>query len=367
MWAEAANPQGLLPPVMRACVMNLIVYVEDQTGVEAVIKAAQDMAGRHPSRLILLHCNPTRPASGVEAWVSAICQMPQPGGRQVCCEQITLVAHGAAADDLHATVLSLFSPDVPVVLWWRAAPDPHRALFRELVNASDYVILDSTHFREPFALWREIRRAFPAMALSDLNWARIRPWRELIAQFFDLPETRPLLHEIEKVSLTFSAHGDERNPTQAFLVAGWLATRLDWTYFSGRENEPGSYDLEMRYGDLPIHVDIRPVEAGSARTGRLLGCVLETAKPTEGAGLSAENAGCEFVVTRRVKEDLIHTRMYLLDRGELACATSLEVRQEHELLMMELDRPGRHPILEDSLEFSSNVLDRLHADPEPRA
>src|SRR5690606_24023765 len=54
--------------------------------------------------------------------------------------------------------------------------------------------------------------------VSDIRWARLTRWRDLVAQFFDLPETRAAAWD-RLVIAGADAH-------DARLLSGWLRSRL---------------------------------------------------------------------------------------------------------------------------------------------
>jgi len=58
--------------------------------------------------------------------------------------------------------------------------------------------------------------------LRDLAWMRLRPWQDMIANFFDDPA---LLGELFSIRRLHIASGSD---SEAFYLAGWLASRLDW-------------------------------------------------------------------------------------------------------------------------------------------
>lgn len=64
---------------------------------------------------------------------------------------------------------------------------------------------------------------------ASLNWARLRPWQEFTARFFDDPSARERLKTVRTVTIEHSVRADERASTQAALYAGWLASGLGWS------------------------------------------------------------------------------------------------------------------------------------------
>src|SRR3989442_14558825 len=62
--------------------------------------------------------------------------------------------------------------------------------------------------------------------LADLNWGRLLPWRELVAQFWDVPAWRAQLSRLDPVEIQLRKPADGRsNPAPALLLAGSPAPR----------------------------------------------------------------------------------------------------------------------------------------------
>ena len=80
------------------------------------------------------------------------------------------------------------------------------------------------------------------VGISDLNWARLTSWRGLLADFYDVPEYRAALEEIDKVCITYVAPQTDETAIapQALLMAGWLASRLQWAI----KDKPGTQEGE---------------------------------------------------------------------------------------------------------------------------
>ncbi|HET9981332.1 MAG TPA: OpcA/G6PD domain-containing protein, partial [Ktedonobacterales bacterium] len=52
------------------------------------------------------------------------------------------------------------------------------------------------------------QRKITNCAFSDFNWTRQKPWRELVAGFFDSDTLRPYLDGIDRLTIEYAA-GDE--------------------------------------------------------------------------------------------------------------------------------------------------------------
>ena len=102
----------------------------------------------------------------------------------------------------------LLKPDLPIYLWWLGEPPGDDPTFLKLVEISNRVIVDSTSFFNPeqdILTLSLLHQNFPEYALSDLNWGRITPWRELVVQFFDVLEYRQYLSGITSIEIEHAA------------------------------------------------------------------------------------------------------------------------------------------------------------------
>jgi glucose-6-phosphate dehydrogenase-like protein OpcA len=88
-----------------------------------------------------------------------------------------------------------------------------------------------THVEKSYIALADImRRKLARCAVSDISWTSQAPWRDMTAQFFDPLDVRPYLGGIERVTIDYAAFEEDShtNSSQAYLFAGWLASRLNW-------------------------------------------------------------------------------------------------------------------------------------------
>jgi glucose-6-phosphate dehydrogenase assembly protein OpcA len=227
VWKQMAHPASgeREQAVMRACVLNLIIYSPDPENETAVTQTVADVSRNHPSRIFLL-TSALSTTSDLDASVNALCHF-QPGGRkQVCCEQIIIRSTQKGAPLVPGIVRPLLIPDLPVILWWRSDLEVNHALFQNLLDASTRLVFDSSIGSKDIAdLAAFIKREQQWTAFSDFSWAQLTPWRVLISGFFDLPDCRDSLNRIERVALEYSG---DTIPPQVHLIIGWLGSRLKW-------------------------------------------------------------------------------------------------------------------------------------------
>lgn len=289
-----AKEQGVA--VARASVLNLVVFATREIHARRAAATIDELATRHPSRAIVIVTD--RERAGRDPDLEMHCRLPHPGGaQQVSYEQILIRARGDADRRLASAVIPLLLPDLPVFLWWTETPPLDAAYFDELLVLADRLIVDSGDFARPDEtlprLHAVARAGHRRYGVTDFNWTRITPWRELVMQFFDVPAWRPFLDTITGIRVGFAvdADGREIHPSQALLLIGWLASRLGWTAVESlAPSEAGGLLFSMKRADgAVIPVRVRPRFIRGLEEGDLSGLRIQS----EDAGRHAE-----FVVKR---------------------------------------------------------------------
>jgi len=281
----------------RASVLNLVVYSEREVHARRAARTVADLALRHPSRAIVLLGD--RDRDGVVASVQLHCHVPPSDGAQpVLYEQILARVRGDFDERVASVVIPLLVPDLPVFLWWTGTPPSDARHLDDLVTLADRFIIDSADFARPDHTLPEIARlARHRVAITDLNWARLTHWRELIAQFFDVPAWRPFLDGITGIRAGFAVDMDGRDihPSQALLLLGWLSSRLGWRPVESlAPSEAGGLLFRMGRADgAPIMVRLRPRFERGLDAGDVSGIRIQAADGRETA---------EFVIKRAPDE-----------------------------------------------------------------
>lgn len=349
LWKAAADDTLGGQPVVRACVLNLVAYAsgEDVAGHLGEIVAA--VSGRHPSRSIVIVAEPDAAGADLRASISAHCQIPPEGGKQVCSEQITLRASGSVIRELHGTVLPLLVPDLPVFLWWHDLPPPDGHLFRELIESCDRLVVDSADFplEDAAGALAHLHHvsADADVALSDLNWSRLTQWRELTAQFFDSPNSRRYLDRVDAVDVEIaSIHGREADLTEGHLLVGWLASRLGWTLDAGAHPEgihAGAFRFAAPSGAVDVRLKPDPAHPGEG----LHSLVLRAGEASFSIARQADD--CAYVlVAADLPEGAGHQRV-----------VRMEMPEEAALLCDELDMLSRDRVFEEALALAARLME----------
>ncbi len=279
--------------VLRARVANLLVFVSTDAALDDVQQLLSELTAVHPSRVLAMLGLREATDRDIDMWVESICQVDKrSGASRLSCEQITLKAQGKFVAELPSAALPLLAPDLSTFLWWRNAPHVSDRLLDKLLRASDRLIIDSAESADPLADLLETNNLFSAkehrnVGISDLNWARLTFWRELLADFYDVASYRSLLDAVDSVRVDYVAPelAETSVAPQALFIAGWLASRLGWkladeqpaqenketTLFNFVGSERGSSPT-VREGsaDRTIRLELNSVARGQHSPGKLV-------------------------------------------------------------------------------------------------
>ena len=218
----------------RASVLNLLV-VTDEESAGNVTRIISELSGRYPSRAILMISDPSEEEANLEIGLSAFCSVRGGGGDQVCAEQITIHVEGPPAKHLESLAGPLLIPDLPVFLWYPNGDIPRSPECGGMAALADRLILDSgaadgceTFLRGMANLLEDC-----VLAVGDLQWAALSPWRSLVADLFATQGRAEELAKIRRVEILHHPSGE----CQALLFAGWLSAALGWCPESGGRTE----------------------------------------------------------------------------------------------------------------------------------
>jgi glucose-6-phosphate dehydrogenase assembly protein OpcA len=213
-----------------ARVLNLIAIVDRDWMGE--IQNRLERVGRfHASRTIVCAYEEGRTQLDAYATITAP-HDPKPGEIVALEERVELDIGPNHLNRLHTMVDPLIVPDLITLVW---SPHQHDDAVDALMDLAHVVLIDTVTSPEPIEALRRSRELSEQAYVVDLAWVRSMPWRERIAATFDPPAWRPLLDDIDGMTVRFHPE----STTTAVLLLGWLATRLGWDLPSEFVPEPG--------------------------------------------------------------------------------------------------------------------------------
>jgi glucose-6-phosphate dehydrogenase assembly protein OpcA len=248
-----------------------------------------------PRRLITLA--PTlQEDQPLETRVAAFCPLSEERltTAGACGDAVVLRGGMGAIQQGLSLIQPLVGDDLPCWVWWNSSLDEPEDMLTALAPPTRRLVVDSSLGRPSRCLSVLVDRIQTGQAVNDLNWMRLRSWRESLAMVFDPPSRRDALAHVAQLDI--DVEGD--NPVKGLLLAAWLADRLGWHLVSSREHGEGGISAEFQRNDgatVPFQLMQVPMGHPKAHPGAIVGLRL-ICRPPEGAALCvilcSESGGC---------------------------------------------------------------------------
>jgi len=277
LWKSASEREGE-GAVMRACSCNLVAIALDEKEAVSLASVLAKVSEFHPCRSIIAYReengeNPGGVNAGMRAWLSAQC----------------------------------FSP---VAVCWRSFKSLDQELVNRIAHFSDLLIVDSHASKEDLEnrerLLELLRNPPGGISIRDLNWSRLTAWRDLIAQFFDVPSNRRHVWEISEIEICRAVARPGNVPTRTLLLIGWLAARLNWKQVSAERNgDEWLSRWQSASGDVVVR--LTGSSAGAAQTADIQSVRLRTRSGVTFSVTQEKGSSCMSATSHTPASVLVHT------------------------------------------------------------
>jgi glucose-6-phosphate dehydrogenase assembly protein OpcA len=208
---EQATAPGHAPN-LRTSVMTHLAWVPERW-IDAATDTLAGMGERHPSRTILLFPQPDESRDALDGEVDLRCFIRAGEQGQVCSEVVSIRLCGPRAQAPGSVATPLLIPDLPVFLRWRGEPAYGEQALEQLLEVADRLVLNSDEWSDCDTTFQRLPEIFDAIAVSDIAWAKVQPWREACAELW------PGIAEASELRVA-----GPRGET--LLLRGWLQARL---------------------------------------------------------------------------------------------------------------------------------------------
>jgi glucose-6-phosphate dehydrogenase assembly protein OpcA len=267
LWKEASRAHDPAAgdkerAVSRAALWNLVVPAHGQASLQRTRRMLDELAPSVPARAMMLFQRDGQAADGdgseardtaVRATIESNVVSRPSGTRVVFSEEITLSGPPGAEEHFGALVRALQIPGLPTATLWIDSTMPEVLLVRELLPATDRLVIDTGNCARPAHLLdaqRIAEHTRGAVTIADLGWLRLASFRLLFAGLFDPPVGGGPLRRARTVAIHHRAGAD----VSALLLAAWLGLMLGW--------RPAAAGTSARGGGLAFRFD-RPDSPGA--------------------------------------------------------------------------------------------------------
>jgi len=234
--------------VTRAALWNVVAHTANNEHQAEASQVLGRASAAVPQRTIVVRAN-AEAAPEMSSWISANCHLVG-GGKQMCSEEIAIVAGGDRIHRVPPLVNALLLPDMPVAVWWMGdLPNEHEEYVLALLDPADRLIVDSSYFDSPADLEIVSRVAAETTTIpADLNWIRLEEWRAATASVFDPPHMRNRLGAIRRIRVVVGVSDRELfgDSIEGLLYASWLTVQ------SASESEAIDVAVERRRQERDI-------------------------------------------------------------------------------------------------------------------
>lgn len=325
-------------PVTRAALWNVVAHTATDSDRNVATQTLGVASISVPQRSIVIRSS-REGEEELSSWIGANCHLVS-GSRQVCSEEISIVAGGSRVAHVPSLVNALLIPDMPVAAWWLGdLPSGQEDYVAALLEPSDRLVVDSVHFDRVDDL-RLVRRVSEESATTpaDLNWVRMEDWRIATASMFDPGDMRPLLRQIRRVRIVSSRGSTDLfgEHVEALFFASWLSSRVGQTL-----------DADGRlYGDLGAVGYEFDWQQASGRPGGLLH-----------VEIGFENGG-SITLSRKDQAQAIIAETRSLPQPA-STVTRSHTRSQSDLIVRQLAQRERDPVFFKILPRAIQLAGRL--------
>ena len=354
-WTGAIRAADVDSGVSQPCLSNLVVYTEDPSEEAAITETITQYILKHPCRAIVILAQPRGTPPRLEAKFSSH-TFGDGTGKSVACEQITLNAIGAAVKELASAIQPLLVADLPIYIWWRGVFLNQRMLVEQMLTYADRFIYDGVTWTSIHYTVQQVAdflgRYDEKVGFTNFNWARLRPWRESAADFFDAGMFENEIWELNHLRVEYmSLPGfEEGYQFRSLLLVAWLAVQLEWEPL---QSTPGIDEVRLEFKDKKGNSVLAEMIQLPQST--------QTSQGVQKVILSVQNPARfhAFTIERDYKE-----RLMILRHEDKEGATVLRTvphadSTTADLLYRELGRRVRNRVFEKSFKMASALLQMI--------
>jgi hypothetical protein len=253
-----------------ASLFNLIVVadsLEQELRCQEIVRLVTE---KFPCRVFLIQTDETSESDffHVENSIQSI----GTGSSRVSYDQITIESSPGQLRKAPFVILPKILPDLPVYILLGHEPTEDHVLLPELQKFATRIVFDSQSM-DTIQLFSE--RMLKMMETShndfvDINFAKTKAWREILARVFDDSEKLQSLNDAKHIQITYatSSQTQVKRELQALYLQAWLAAQLGWTFLSVQK-EDGTFRIQYQKDQSPIEIAIIAKDTELLDTGAL--------------------------------------------------------------------------------------------------
>ena len=309
----------------------------------------------NPRRIITIA--PTfRENTEIKTFVSAYCPLSDDLKDQTICGDLVVVRGGANSifSKSLEIIENLSINDLPSWLWWNGSLDDSPQIFDHFANSGKRLIIDTANGSSQRCIDILTKALKSKKAINDLNWVRLKSWRESLAMIFDPPSRRAILDHITHIDVDIEGE----HIVQALFLISWISNILDWKFIEIQRNKDSIIIKFSRTNGEEIITSINPLPVGnsSIHSGQVIGLRLiskisKDPKKNTCIILGSESAECMRLEAGGMAD------MHLIEEVVPNAFFSSEADVSK---LLASSRGNTSPLFKDSINIASEIFRSLY-------
>lgn len=243
---------------IRGCLFNLIIYSQDLHRSIFLNEIVQTVIETFPCRIIFIECDPS---STEKRYLKVSAEQPivKKEASIITCDRINIHCSSHFLNRVPYIVLPNFVPDLPIYLLWGQDPSLENEILPFLENYATRLIFDSDSSCDIRAFCRKMLsdQVFKKIPVTDMNWASLTSWRDILYQIFDSEEKIDLLQHCSQLTIQYNNKTSDvyqHTERRSIYLQGWLASQLNWNYM---QSEYADHHLKITYDNSQGYTEVR--------------------------------------------------------------------------------------------------------------
>ncbi len=255
--------------ILKACLFTLIVYSKDFEQYTRSQKIIRLISKKCPCKILFVH---------IDGSAKDLFQKEHiffKNSSQTASNSMSeLISFQISQDQLHKMPFSLLpeiAPDLPVYSFVADSPKEHEHIFTMLMPYLQKIVFDPIHINNYSHFSQEILSSTHFEKYIDINWLKIKPWREAIWRIFE--EKIDHIKYASNITIRYSkspiSSENVTLNTQAIYLQSWLSVSLDFTLSHIKKSEEGLH-LFYKSGSSALEIDIIQYDCSFLEEGSVI-------------------------------------------------------------------------------------------------
>ncbi|MCI0382548.1 MAG: glucose-6-phosphate dehydrogenase assembly protein OpcA [Chlamydiae bacterium] len=314
---------------LRASLFNLLFFTEKNLRAKYVLQIAHKIIEKFPSRIIFITKNSDLKEPFLKIDVSIL--SAGKGEQEILCDFIQIEGSTHVIKKIPFVILPHMLPDLPIYLIWAEDPCKNEPLFQELKKFANRFIFDSETADKLSDFAKRLLSIVETAEIADLNWARMKNWRDLLSMTFYTEKRLNELKQTKQLQIFYNALPSEfysHTLIQSIYLQGWIASQMNWKFIKIEQKEGQIRFIYRKHGQKNLTVSLHPEKFQNIPPGSIISVDLTTENENHFSFGRDLNSPHEISMRFSTLEKCEIPLKYLFERAEPGQSLIREISQK---------------------------------------